>query len=188
MVGTFCVLLDKALRPGPRLVVQVPVEGGAENETLGAWRAEAVNVGDEDQQANQLLVLVIPNSPACFTALIKSPPAFARAMASALEDWACSRKDEKSGVLIGMFHRACYRCRFGAGSPCGCPPRAERRRHNPLSEKTSFWRRVSRPPSSFPATAHRCHRSNGCRSASIRLRSGARWPPRSQETVSSFRG
>jgi hypothetical protein len=41
------------------------------------------------------------NSPACFTALMKSPPE--SASTSALEACACSREDDKPGVSIGCF-------------------------------------------------------------------------------------
>src|SRR5437588_711232 len=59
---------------------------------------------------------VTPNSPACFTALMKSPPESASAITSALEACACNRKDEKSGVLIGCFT-----------APTTLPPPVDRR-------------------------------------------------------------
>src|SRR5713226_744528 len=47
--------------------------------------------------------LTMPNSAACLIELMVSPPALARPMTCALEDWACSRNDEKSLVLIGAL-------------------------------------------------------------------------------------
>jgi hypothetical protein len=45
----------------------------------------------------------MPNSPACLIELMVSWPALARPMTLAFDDWACSRKDEKSCVLSGCF-------------------------------------------------------------------------------------
>src|SRR5450759_29420 len=47
------------------------------------------------------MVLVMPNSLAAFMALVKSPPALAIARIWALDDWACSRNEEKSDALSG---------------------------------------------------------------------------------------
>src|ERR1700678_1012087 len=45
--------------------------------------------------------LMIPNSPACLIELMVSPPALARPITLALDALACSKKEEKSLVLIG---------------------------------------------------------------------------------------
>ncbi|MGY3470952.1 hypothetical protein ACVW0I_007823 [Bradyrhizobium sp. LM6.11] len=55
MVGDLPGLVDEALRPRARFIVEVPVEGGGEHQTLRALQPEAVNVGDEDDQAGKLL-------------------------------------------------------------------------------------------------------------------------------------
>ncbi len=44
----------------------------------------------------------MPNSAACFSALVVSPPALASATTLALEAWACSRNEEKSEELSGV--------------------------------------------------------------------------------------
>src|SRR3954471_8464675 len=43
----------------------------------------------------------MPNSAPALIELMVSPPALARPMTFAFEDWACSRNDEKSLVLSG---------------------------------------------------------------------------------------
>ena len=48
-------LLGEALGEGAGLVVEVPVEGLGQAQPLGALEAERVHVGDEDQQAGELL-------------------------------------------------------------------------------------------------------------------------------------
>src|SRR5215475_8521960 len=45
--------------------------------------------------------LTTPNSDACLIELMVSPPALASPITFALDDCACSRKDEKSAVLSG---------------------------------------------------------------------------------------
>src|SRR4051812_3297647 len=47
--------------------------------------------------------LVMPNSLAALTELMKSPPALARPRIWALDDCACSRKDEKSDADSGCL-------------------------------------------------------------------------------------
>src|SRR4051812_16339826 len=47
--------------------------------------------------------LTMPNSAACLIELMVSPPAFAKPMTLAFDDWACSRNDEKSLVLSGAL-------------------------------------------------------------------------------------
>jgi len=71
--------------------------GLGEDQALRLVEAERVHVGDEDQQPARLWPpLTMPNSAACLIELIVSPPALARPMICALEDWAWSRNDEKS--------------------------------------------------------------------------------------------
>ena len=48
----------------------------------------------------------MPNSAACLIELMVSPPALASPMICAFEACACSRKEEKSVVLIGCAHLA----------------------------------------------------------------------------------
>ncbi len=45
----------------------------------------------------------MPNSAACLTELMKSPPAFASPTTLAPEPCACSRNEEKSELLSGTF-------------------------------------------------------------------------------------
>ncbi len=45
----------------------------------------------------------MPNSAACLIEFVVSPPALASPMTFDLEACACSRKDEKSAVLIGTL-------------------------------------------------------------------------------------
>ena len=47
--------LGEALGEGAGLVVQVPVEGLGEDQALRRLEAERVHVGDEDEQAGELL-------------------------------------------------------------------------------------------------------------------------------------
>src|SRR5689334_22213197 len=49
------------------------------------------------------IVFVIPNSLAALMELMVSPPAFAKPRICALEDCACSRKDEKSDADSGCL-------------------------------------------------------------------------------------
>ena len=48
-------LLHEALRPGAGLVVLVPIEGRGQLQAVRGLQAEAVDVGDEDQQPGELL-------------------------------------------------------------------------------------------------------------------------------------
>ncbi|MNV62362.1 hypothetical protein D3C71_1549060 [compost metagenome] len=53
--------------------------------------------------ANRCPRFTMPNSAACLIALMVSLPALAKPMTLAFDAWACSRKDEKSGVFIGAL-------------------------------------------------------------------------------------
>ena len=48
--------VEETLRPGARVVVQVPVETFGQVHRLGGLEAERMHIGDEHQQASQLLL------------------------------------------------------------------------------------------------------------------------------------
>src|SRR5262249_59741672 len=80
----------------------VPVERLGQLQPVRGLQTEAVDIGDEDQQSGELLsALDDAELGRLLIELIVSPPALARPMIFALDDCACSRKEEKSGVLSG---------------------------------------------------------------------------------------
>ena len=48
-------LVEEALRPGARLVVQVPIERRRQEQPLSGLESQGVHVGDENKKARELL-------------------------------------------------------------------------------------------------------------------------------------
>ena len=63
--------------------------------------SECTSVMNTSSPARRWPACTMPNSADCLIELMVSPPALARPMTLAFDDWACSRNDEKSALLSG---------------------------------------------------------------------------------------
>src|SRR5215475_3635410 len=103
MVGTLrgrsaCQRLVQARLLSLRSQYQVSVS--ARPCAVGRPRA-ATSLANTRRPASDWPPLTRPNSAACLIELMVSPPALARPITLARDDWACSKNDEKSLVLMG---------------------------------------------------------------------------------------
>src|SRR3954451_3215345 len=97
-------LFSEPFGEGASSVIEVPVERRCEHQPLRDLQPERVDVGLIDEKGGELLpTLVMPNSDACLTALMVSPPALASPITLAPDPWACRRNEEKSEAGNGVL-------------------------------------------------------------------------------------
>ena len=88
----------------------------------------------------------MPNSAACLIELVVSPPALASPMIFALDDCACSRKEEKTELLSGCLTPPSTLPAIGGDDGGGYRAPAHGRRRGPRSGRTRCRRRISPAP------------------------------------------